>query len=55
MKTLLLWTAVALLLLAASMLIAGIGAPVLWIAAVAVGVVALVIAGIVRPHVTGRG
>lgn len=53
MKTLLLWIAVPLLLLAASMLIAGIGAPGLWIAVVAVGI-ALVIIGQVKPSTPQR-
>jgi hypothetical protein len=35
------------------MLIAGIGAPALWIAVVAVGI-ALVVIGRVKPNVTGR-
>ena len=37
----------------ACMLIAGIGAPALWIAVVAVGI-ALVVIGRVKPNVTGR-
>ena len=37
MKSLLVWIAVPLLLLGAAMLIAGIGAPSLWIAVTAVG------------------
>jgi hypothetical protein len=35
------------------MLIAGVGAPALWIAVVAVGI-ALVVIGRVKPNVTGR-
>jgi Flp pilus assembly protein TadB len=53
MKTLLLWIAVPLLLLAASMLIAGIGTPGLWIAVVAVGI-ALVVIGQVKPSTPQR-
>jgi hypothetical protein len=53
MRLLLLWIAVPLLLLAAAMLIAGIGAPALWIAVVTVGI-ALVIIGRVRPNATTR-
>jgi hypothetical protein len=53
MKTLLVWIAVPLLLLAAVMLVAGIGTPGLWIAVVAVGI-ALVVIGQVKPSAPGR-
>ena len=53
MKPMLLWIAVPLLLLGAAMLIAGIGAPSLWIAVTAVGA-ALVIIGQVKPDAMGR-
>ncbi len=43
MRPLLLWIAVLLLLLGASMLIAGMGAPGLWIAVVTVGIALVVI------------
>ena len=52
MKSLLVWIAVPLLLLGAAMLIAGIGAPSLWIAVTAVGT-ALVISR-VKPNAMGR-
>jgi hypothetical protein len=48
MKALLVWIAVPLLLLAAVMLVAGIGTAGLWIAVVAVGI-ALVVIGQVKP------
>jgi hypothetical protein len=41
--TLLVWIAVALMVVGAVMLIAGIGAPGLWIAVVTVGIAAVVI------------
>ncbi len=50
-EALLLWIAVPLLLLAAAMLIAGAGAPALWIALPAVGIV-LVVFSRVRPNTT---
>jgi hypothetical protein len=50
---LLVWIAVPLLLLAAAMLIAGIGAPSLWFAVTAVGT-ALVIISRVKPNAMGR-
>ena len=53
MKSLLSWIAVPLLLLAAGMLIAGIGAPGVWITVVTVGI-ALVIVGQLRPNAPGR-
>ena len=53
MKRLLLWVAVPLMLLGASMLIADIGATALWIAVIAVGI-ALVAIGQVKPSATGR-
>jgi hypothetical protein len=53
MKSLLQWIAVPLLLLSAAMLIAGIGAPALWIAVTAVGT-ALVIISRVKPNAMGR-
>ena len=53
MKSFLLWIAVPLFLLAAGMLIAGIGAPGLWIAMVAVGM-ALVLIGQMKPRTPGR-
>jgi hypothetical protein len=40
-----LWVAAALMVLAAVMLIAGIGAPALWIAVVTVGIGVVVISG----------
>jgi len=52
MKTLLVWIAVPLLLLAAGMLIAGIGTPGPWIAVVAVGI-ALVVIGQMKPSARG--
>ena len=53
MKRLLLWGAVPLLLLAASMLIAGIGHPAIWIAVVAVGIACVVI-GQEKPSAAAR-
>ena len=53
MNPLLLWTAVPLMLLGASMPDAGLGSPGLWIAAVTVGI-ALVIIGRVKPGTAGR-
>jgi hypothetical protein len=53
MKRLLLWVAVPLMLLGASMLIADIGATALWIAVIAVGI-ALVVTGQAKPSATGR-
>jgi hypothetical protein len=53
MKPLLLWLAVPLMLLGASMLIAGIGSTALWIAVVTVGI-ALVVIGRVKPGAAGR-
>jgi hypothetical protein len=53
MKPLLLWIAVPLMLLGASMLVAGIGSTALWIAAVTVGI-ALVVIGGVKPGAAGR-
>jgi hypothetical protein len=53
MKPLLLWIAVPLMLLGASMLIAGVGSTTLWIAVVTVGIV-LVVIGRVRPGAAGR-
>jgi hypothetical protein len=53
MKPLLLWIAVPLMLLGASMLVAGIGSTALWIAAVTVGI-ALVVIGRVKPGAAGR-
>jgi hypothetical protein len=50
---LLLWIAIPLLLLGAAMLIAGIGAPSLWIAVAAVGT-ALVVMSRVKPDAMGR-
>jgi hypothetical protein len=41
--TLLVWIAVALMLVAAVLLIAGVGAPGLWIAVIAVGIALVVI------------
>jgi hypothetical protein len=49
MRSLLPWVAVPLLLLAAGMLIAGIGAPGVWIAVTAVGI-ALVVIGQWKPN-----
>jgi hypothetical protein len=48
MKPLVLWVAVPLMLLGASMLVASIGSPALWIAVVTVGI-ALVLIGRVKP------
>ena len=53
MKPLLLWIAVPMMLLGASMLVAGIGSTALWIAVVTVGI-ALVVIGQVRPGAAGR-
>ncbi len=53
MKRLYVWIAIALLLLAAAMLIADIGATALWIAVITVGI-ALVLIGRVRPSTAGR-
>jgi hypothetical protein len=53
MKPLLLWIAVPLMLLGASMLVAGIGSSALWISVVTVGIV-LVIIGRVKPGAAGR-
>jgi hypothetical protein len=52
MKPLLLWIAVPLMLLGAGMLVAGFGAPALWIAVVTVGI-ALVVIGRVKPSAPG--
>jgi hypothetical protein len=49
----LLWIAVALMLPGAAMLVAGIGAPALWIAAITVGI-ALVVVDRERPGTTPR-
>lgn len=49
----LLWIAVGLMLLGAAMLLAGIGAPALWIAVIAL-VIALVVVGLVRRGPTTR-
>jgi hypothetical protein len=53
MKPLLLWIAVPLLLLSAAMLIAGVGAPSVWIAVTAVGI-ALVVISQMKPNAIGR-
>ena len=53
MKPLLLWIAVPLMLLGASMLVAGVGSSGQWIAAVTVGI-ALVVIGRVKPGTAGR-
>jgi hypothetical protein len=53
MKPLLLWIAVPMMLLGASMLVAGIGSTALWIAVVTVGI-ALVVIGQVKPGAAGR-
>ncbi len=53
MKALLLWIAIPVLLLGAAMLIAGIGAPGLWIAVITVGI-ALVVIGQLKPSTTAR-
>jgi hypothetical protein len=53
MKPLLPWIAVPLLLLGASMLIAGAGSAAVWIAVIAVGI-ALVVIGGVKPGAAGR-
>jgi hypothetical protein len=53
MKPLLPWIAVPLMLLGASMLVAGIGSSALWISVVTVGIV-LVIIGRVKPGAAGR-
>jgi hypothetical protein len=44
----LLWTAVTLMLVGAALLVAGIGAPALWIAVIAVGIASVVISGVRR-------
>ena len=41
--SLLMWSTAALLLVAASMLVAGVGAPGLWIAVIAVGIAVVAI------------
>ena len=51
--TLLVWIAVALMVVGAAMLIAGIGAPGLWIAVIAVGIALVVIDQTQRRHQTG--
>jgi hypothetical protein len=51
--TLLVWIAVALMVVGAVMLIAGIGAPGLWIAAVTVGIAVVVIDRARRRHTLG--
>jgi hypothetical protein len=53
MKPLLLWLAIPLMLLGASMLIAGGGSTALWIAVVTVGI-ALVVIGWAKPGAAGR-
>jgi hypothetical protein len=53
MKPLLLWIAVPLMLLGATMLVAGIGSTALWIAVVTVGI-ALVVIGRVNPGAARR-
>jgi hypothetical protein len=45
MSTLLIWIAVPLMLLGAVMLIAGIGAPALWIGGIAVGIALVAVYG----------
>ena len=47
------WIAVVLMLMGAVMLIAGIGAPGLWIAVIAVGIALVVIDRTQRPHRLG--
>jgi hypothetical protein len=49
----LLWVAVVLMLVGAVLLIAGIGAPALWIAAITVGIVLVVIDRTRRQHRLG--
>jgi hypothetical protein len=51
--TLLVWIAVALMVVGAVMLIAGIGAPGLWIAVIAVGIALVVIDQTQRRHRLG--
>jgi hypothetical protein len=51
--TLLVWIAVALMVMGAVMLIAGIGAPGLWIAVIAVGMALVVIDRTRRRHGLG--
>ena len=46
MKPLLLWIAVPMLLLSASMLVAGIGSTALWIAVVTVGIALVALSGV---------
>jgi hypothetical protein len=53
MNPLLLWIAILMMLLSASMLVAGIGSTALWIAVVTVGI-ALVIIGLVKPGAPRR-
>ena len=53
MKPLLLWIAVPVMVLGASMLIAGTGATALWIAVIAVGI-AMVAVGRAKPGAAGR-
>jgi hypothetical protein len=53
MRPLLLWIAVPLLLLGAGMLIAGVGAPGLWIAVITVGI-ALAVTGRVKRRAAAR-
>ena len=53
MNPLLLWIAVPMMLLGASMLIAGIGATALWMAVIAVGI-AMVAVGRAKPGAAGR-
>lgn len=53
MKSLNLWLAVPLMLLGASMLVAGIGSTALWIAVVTVGI-ALVVIGSIKPGAERR-
>lgn len=51
--TLLVWIAVALMVVGAVMLIAGIGAPGLWFAVIAVGIALVVIDRTQLPHRLG--
>jgi hypothetical protein len=53
MKPLLIWIAVPMMLLGASMLIAGLGSTALWIAVITTGI-ALVVIGQVEPGAAGR-
>jgi hypothetical protein len=53
LKPLNLWLAVPLMLLGASMLVAGIGSTALWIAVVTVGI-ALVVIGSIKPGAQRR-